>query len=58
MDLLPTTSTSHSTDEHAIQDVLIVGGGISGINAACRLTDSLPHLSYTLLEARSTLGGT
>lgn len=41
-----------------IHDVLIVGAGISGINAACRLIDSLPNLSYTILEGRHTLGGT
>ncbi|SJX64351.1 related to monooxygenase [Sporisorium reilianum f. sp. reilianum] len=49
---------SASQDPHPIDDMLIIGGGISGINAACRLTDTHPHLTYTLLEARSTLGGT
>lgn len=34
-----------------IDDVLIIGGGISGIIAAC-------HLSDTLLEGRCTFGGT
>ncbi|TKY89033.1 hypothetical protein EX895_001564 [Sporisorium graminicola] len=41
-----------------VDDVLIIGGGISGINAACRLTDTLPSLTYTMLEGRSTFGGT
>ncbi|SPO27971.1 probable monooxygenase [Ustilago trichophora] len=41
-----------------VDDVLIVGAGISGINAACRLIDSFATLFYTILEARHTLGGT
>lgn len=39
-------------------DVVIVGAGISGINAAYRLQTQLPHLSYAILEARDNLGGT
>ncbi|KAF9889514.1 hypothetical protein FE257_007224 [Aspergillus nanangensis] len=39
-------------------DVLIVGAGISGINAAYRLQTQFPQLRYTILEARSRLGGT
>ncbi|KAJ5671317.1 hypothetical protein N7507_000444 [Penicillium longicatenatum] len=39
-------------------DVVIVGAGISGINAAYRLQDELPGYSYTVLEARDDLGGT
>jgi len=39
-------------------DVLIVGAGISGINAAYRLQTELPSASYTILEARSGIGGT
>ncbi|KAL5334961.1 hypothetical protein BJX70DRAFT_339829 [Aspergillus crustosus] len=39
-------------------DVVIVGAGISGINAAYRLQTQLPHLRYTVLEARNNLGGT
>jgi cation diffusion facilitator CzcD-associated flavoprotein CzcO len=39
-------------------DVIIVGAGISGINFAYRLQERLPHLSYTILDARYALGGT
>jgi cation diffusion facilitator CzcD-associated flavoprotein CzcO len=39
-------------------DVIIVGAGISGINAAYRLQDQLPNFSYAMLEAREDLGGT
>ena len=49
---------NHRVEKDSIVDVLIVGAGISGINAACRLTDSLPNLTYTILEGRSSLGGT
>ena len=40
-------------------DVVIVGAGISGINAAYRLqTQGPPGLTYAILEGRSSLGGT
>ena len=39
-------------------DVIIVGAGISGINAAYRIQDQLPGFSYAILEARDDLGGT
>jgi cation diffusion facilitator CzcD-associated flavoprotein CzcO len=39
-------------------DVIIVGAGISGINAAYRVQSELPGYSYTILEARDTIGGT
>ena len=39
-------------------DVIIVGAGISGINAAYRLQTELPGYSYAILEARDDLGGT
>jgi len=39
-------------------DVLIVGAGISGIDAAYHLQKSCPSKSYAILEARDTLGGT
>ncbi|KAJ5646242.1 hypothetical protein N7490_002614 [Penicillium lividum] len=46
------------TDSESRFDVVIVGAGISGINAAYRLQDELPGYSYTILEARDDLGGT
>ncbi len=39
-------------------DVLIVGAGISGIDAAYHLQTSCPNKSYAILEARDTMGGT
>jgi cation diffusion facilitator CzcD-associated flavoprotein CzcO len=39
-------------------DIIIIGAGISGINAAYRVQTGLPSLSYTILEARDALGGT
>jgi cation diffusion facilitator CzcD-associated flavoprotein CzcO len=39
-------------------DVVIIGAGISGINFAYRLQEKLPHLTYTILEARDEIGGT
>ena len=39
-------------------DVLIVGAGLSGIGAACRLQEQAPGRTYAILEARDSLGGT
>jgi cation diffusion facilitator CzcD-associated flavoprotein CzcO len=39
-------------------DVIIVGAGISGIDAAYRITERNPHLTYTILERRAQIGGT
>ena len=41
-----------------VLDVIIVGAGISGINAAYRLQTELPSSSYTILESRGGIGGT
>mgnify|MGYP005990132409 CR=1 FL=1 len=40
------------------RDVLIVGAGLSGINAAYRVHERNPQLSYAILERRENLGGT
>ena len=45
-----------SAPEHV--DVLIVGAGLSGIGAACRLREHLPTSSVAVLEAREASGGT
>jgi monooxygenase len=45
-----------TTAEHV--DVLIVGAGLSGVGAACRLQERLPGKTYAVLEARDTIGGT
>jgi len=39
-------------------DVVIIGAGISGVNAAQRVQTQLPGLTYTILEARGAIGGT
>jgi monooxygenase len=43
-------------DEHV--DVLIIGAGISGIGAACRLRQRCPEKSVAILEGRDAIGGT
>lgn len=49
-----------STDKagNDLFDIIIVGAGISGINAAYRIQTELPSASYTILEARGGMGGT
>jgi len=39
-------------------DVLIVGAGLSGIDAAYRLRERNPGLTYSILERRERIGGT
>jgi cation diffusion facilitator CzcD-associated flavoprotein CzcO len=39
-------------------DLIIIGAGISGINAGYRVQTELPNLRYTILEARGNMGGT
>jgi monooxygenase len=39
-------------------DVLIIGAGISGIDAAYHLQTTLPKKTYAILEARDAIGGT
>ncbi|KAL3446107.1 FAD/NAD(P)-binding domain-containing protein [Aspergillus insuetus] len=39
-------------------DVVIIGAGISGINFAHRLQQSNPTLSFVVLDARNSIGGT
>ncbi|AIU07249.1 flavin-containing monooxygenase [Mycolicibacterium smegmatis] len=46
------------SDDPAYTDVLIIGAGISGINAAYRIHEKCPGLTYTLLERRERIGGT
>jgi cation diffusion facilitator CzcD-associated flavoprotein CzcO len=39
-------------------DVVVIGAGVSGIGTAVHLQDSLPGLTFTILEAREAIGGT
>ena len=47
---------SSSKDAHL--DVLIVGAGLSGIDAAVHISQAFPKKKYALLEQRGELGGT
>jgi cation diffusion facilitator CzcD-associated flavoprotein CzcO len=49
-------SDPESTPEHV--DVLVVGAGISGIDAAYHLTTRRPGTSFVVLEALGSFGGT
>jgi cation diffusion facilitator CzcD-associated flavoprotein CzcO len=39
-------------------DIIIVGAGLSGINAAYRLRQRLPEAKFAIIEARDVIGGT
>jgi monooxygenase len=39
-------------------DVVIVGAGLAGIDAAYRLKTRCPQLRFAVLEARGAIGGT
>ncbi|KIW89824.1 uncharacterized protein Z519_09253 [Cladophialophora bantiana CBS 173.52] len=39
-------------------DILIIGAGISGVNAAYRIQSGLPDYKYVILEGRGEIGGT
>ncbi|MFQ6170342.1 flavin-containing monooxygenase [Oryzobacter sp. R7] len=39
-------------------DVLVVGAGLSGVDAACRLAKHCPDTVWAVLEARDAIGGT
>lgn len=36
-------------------DVLIVGAGLSGVGAACRISQLGPELSFAVLESRASV---
>ena len=47
-----------SPEQFDVLDVLIVGAGISGIDAAYHLQTAFPGKTYSILEARDAIGGT
>ena len=47
-----------SANSEAPYDVVIIGAGISGINAAYRLQTRLPNYRFVILEARDCIAGT
>src|ERR1051325_5623301 len=53
--MAPTTGEARMTER---VDVLIVGAGLSGIGAACRLREKVPDASFAIVEARDAIGGT
>jgi cation diffusion facilitator CzcD-associated flavoprotein CzcO len=55
-----TTANGHGRDGSSSTDLdmLIIGSGISGINAAYRVQTQLPGSSFAILEGRHELGGT
>ncbi|HWT13882.1 MAG TPA: NAD(P)/FAD-dependent oxidoreductase [Allosphingosinicella sp.] len=58
--MLDTLDRSDDPDQAEAEhvDVLVVGAGISGIDAAYHLQKRLPGKSWLILEARSAIGGT
>ena len=54
--LAPDVTTGPDQTRHL--DVLIIGAGLSGVGAACRLTIERPGDRFLVLEARDAIGGT
>jgi len=52
-----TPTPAHNTNDADV-DVIIVGAGISGIDAAYRIAERNPGMTYTILERRGRIGGT
>lgn len=50
-------SVSATTPRNEVYDMVIIGGGLSGVALAHEIQKSLPVYSWNLLEARPTLGG-
>ncbi|KAF1960465.1 FAD dependent oxidoreductase [Byssothecium circinans] len=49
---------AHPHDAHQTYDCIIIGAGISGINASYRFQEAFPSSTYAILESRAVLGGT
>jgi cation diffusion facilitator CzcD-associated flavoprotein CzcO len=58
MTMTPEALTDQTPSNLDHFDVIIVGAGISGIDAAYRIAERNPHLRYTILERREQIGGT
>ena len=54
----PTPEPAPEVDVDVDVDVLIVGAGLSGIGAACRLQTDAAGTTYAIVEARGASGGT
>src|SRR3954447_4421140 len=54
------STTSREPRSNAVQhvDVLVVGAGVAGIDAAYHLRERFPDKSFTVLEAQDNRGGT
>lgn len=52
------TKSRTSSNAETSLDVLVIGAGIGGINAAYHLQTELPHCRFAVLEARDNMGGT
>lgn len=51
------TTKPNSNFHHPIQEVAVLGGGITGLTSAYYLSKALPNIKITLFEATSRLGG-
>lgn len=56
--MAPAATRSATAAESELFDVVLVGAGISGINAAYRIQERFPNYNYTILEGRGGIGGT
>lgn len=52
------TAAAPQTEADVDLDVLVVGAGISGIDAAYHLTRTMPGTRFALLDSKADLGGT
>jgi cation diffusion facilitator CzcD-associated flavoprotein CzcO len=58
MTVTPQEADGRTPTEADCFDVVIIGAGISGIDAAYRIAERNPRLTYTILERREQIGGT